>query len=128
MSEGGCCRCRARSHGPRHPTSCSGPCQNLQLSAFPWCCTAHHSLCSVPGYLSQCKLSWDWNCLGVREARNGAEVLIFCCWCVKYEQVQPRMLWCSAASGWMLDKSTVPAPQEAIFPRRAAFELLQVKT
>lgn len=52
----------------------------------------------------------------------------FCFWCAKYEQVQPRMLWCSTASGWMLDKSTVPAPQGAIFPHRAAFELLQVKT
>lgn len=35
---------------------------------------ALRSLCSVLGYLSQYKLSWDWDCLDVREVRNGAEM------------------------------------------------------
>lgn len=61
---------------------------------------------------------WGWD----------VPVDFFCCWCAKYEQVQPQMLRCGAVSGWILDKSTVSDPQEMIFPRRAAFELLQVKT
>lgn len=45
-------------------------------------------------------------------ARSGAETspLIFGGRFFKYKKVQPRMLWCGAASGWMLDKSTVSAP------------------
>lgn len=113
---------------PGIPHPAQVPARTCSSQHFPGAALPTTAFAQSRGYLSQCKLSWDWNCLGVREARNGAEVLIFCCWCVKYEQVQPRMLWCSAASGWMLDKSRVPAPQEAIFPRRAAFELLQVKT
>ena len=112
VSEGGCCRCKPPPHSPGHPASRSGPCEHPQLPASPWRCTSRCSLCSVPGYLSRCKLGWGWSRLGVREARNGAETfpLIFCCRFIKYEKVQPWMLWCGAASGWMLDKSTVSAP------------------